>query len=168
MATATTIITAGDSHPNHGGILPMDTLTVSENSRPAWRCHSLAGDRPDVVWIPCSPETILEDGLLQLAAVCIGDERVVELLDRAAGDRWRAEHLEVEAVIGMPSEELRAAVREAMKKATLVLTVLRESGVLGQLDVVRSLETNVEVCLPAYWRRSNQWRPEPDIGGELP
>ena len=167
MATTTTIITAGDSHPNHGGILPVDTLTLSENSRTAWRCHNFAGDRPDVVWV-CSAETILEDGLLQLAAVCIGDERVVKLLDRAAGDRWRAEHVEVEAVIGAPDQELRAAVRDAMKKATLVLTVLPESGVLGQLDVARSLETNVEVCLPAYWRRSNQWSEEPDVGGQLP
>ena len=167
MGTATAIITAGGSHPNDGGITPVSTLSLWENSRPSWRCDHV-DERPSTVWVPHSPETILADGLLLLAAVSIGDRRVVQLLDDVAGKKWEAEHVEVADVIGLQGDDLMAAVKDAMQQAKLVFTVLPESSILGQLDVVRSLETDVEVCLPAYWRRSNQWQPEPVIGGQLP
>ena len=168
MATATAFITAGGSHPNDGGITPVSTLTLWENSRPGWRCDHLVDERPSTVWVPHTPETVLADGLLLLAAVGIGDEQVVQLLDDVADKKWEADHVEVADVIGRQDDDLMTAVKDAMRQAKLVFTVLPESSVLGQLDLVRSLETDVEVCLPAYWRRSTQWQPEPVIGGQLP
>ena len=172
MATVTSIITAGDSHPNDGGILPIATMHLWESRQIAWRCeHRHDGEDDEertATWAVAGIDTVLEDGLLTLAAVSIRDERVVELLDQAAGDAWRAEHVTIGEVIGEPSQELRAAVRDAVGRATLVVTVVGDSVISDQLRVLESLESNLEVCLPTYWHRSNQWQPEPEIGGSLP
>lgn len=71
MGTITAQILIGTGHPYHGGIIPTHVLWLSENSRPAWRCHPFEyhahpeehwEDR-QCVWIPTT-ENMLEDGLL--------------------------------------------------------------------------------------------------------
>ena len=71
MGTITAQILIGTGHPYHGGIIPTHALWLSENSRPAWRCHPFEylahaeehwEDR-QCVWIPTT-ENMLEDGLL--------------------------------------------------------------------------------------------------------
>ena len=168
MATVTAIITAGSAHPNDGGIIPEATLTLWENSTPRWRLDHLDRGEPSAAWALRAPETFLEDGLLLLAALSIRDERVVALLDEIAGTAWRAPDLSMEEVIGSPSDELRAAVRDAVRVAKLVVTVVGASTIESQLELLTTLETDVEICLPTYWRRSNQWQAEPEVGGHLP
>ena len=169
MATVTTIITAGGSHPNDEVILPIATLTLWENSTPRWRCEHRHDDEERIAaWAARAPQTFLEDGLLTLAAVSLRDERVVELLDRSGGDAWRADDVDIARVIGDPDPELRSAVLDAVGRIKLVITVLPDSGVLGQLGVLEEIRSPVEVCTPVYWRRSNQWRPEVEVAGHLP
>ena len=169
MATVTTIITAGDSHPNHEGILPIATLTLWQNSTTRWRCeHRHADEERLAAWVPRSPETVLEDGLLTLAAVSIQNDRVVQLLDRSAGEAWRADDVDLRRILSDPPAELRSAVLEAVGAAKLVITVLPDSDVLGQLGLLEEITSPLELCLPTYWRRSNQWQPEPVVGGRLP
>ncbi len=81
MGTITAQILIGTGHPYHGGIVPTHVLWLSENSRPAWRCHPFERspdprERPDAgqcIWIP-TVENMLEDGLL-LAALAWSSTR---------------------------------------------------------------------------------------------
>jgi len=168
MGTATAFITAGSGHPNHGGISPAATITLWENSRPAWRFQDHLEDGRTATWIPWRPETIFEDGLLQLAAVGMRDEHVVGLLEGTSGDAWRADHVDLGELPGEPTAELRGAVHEAIGLTKLVLTVLPESSLTHQLDLLENVTCDVEVCVPTYWRRSSQWSPTTDAGGTLP
>lgn len=81
MGTITAQILIGTGHPYHGGIVPTHALWLSENSRPAWRCHPF-DHSPDpkehweerqCVWIPTC-DNMLEDGLL-LAALAWSSKR---------------------------------------------------------------------------------------------
>ena len=168
MATVTAIITAGGAHPNDGGIIPAATLTLWENSTPRWRLDHADRDDPSVAWVPRAPETFLEDALLLLAAVGIRDERVIDLLDDLAAPAWCAPDMNIAEVIGAPDDDLRAAVRDAMRRTKLVVTVVGPSTIEPQLELLTTLETDVEICLPNYWRRSSQWQAEPEVGGHLP
>ena len=93
---------------------------------------------------------------------------MVERLDETAGQAWREADVTIEKVIGSPADDLRAAVRDAVRRAKLVVTVVGASTIESQLELLTALDTDVEICLPAYWRRSWQWQDEPEVGGRLP
>ncbi len=48
MGTHTAQILIGDSHPNHGGIIPSYALFLSENSRAVWILAELDMFRPGI------------------------------------------------------------------------------------------------------------------------
>lgn len=81
MGTITAQILIGTGHPYHGGIIPTHALWLSENSRPAWRCHPFERsldpkehwEERQCVWIP-TYDNMLEDGLL-LAALAWSSTR---------------------------------------------------------------------------------------------
>lgn len=168
MGTATAIIIAGSGHPNHGGIAPAATLTLWENDRPAWHFQDHAEDGRTATWVPFRPETILEDGLLLLAAVGMRDDNVIQVLEERCGDAWEADRVDLSDEVGEPTAQLRAAVHDVINRTKLVITVLPGSSITHQLDLLENVSADVEVCVPTYWRRSSQWSPEPDAGGELP
>lgn len=81
MGTISAQILIGTGHPYHGGIIPTHALWLSENSRPAWRCHPFERsldpkehwEERQCVWIPTC-DNMLEDGLL-LAALAWSSTR---------------------------------------------------------------------------------------------
>jgi len=165
VATATTFIVAGSAHPYDGGIGPAATLTLWEGDRARWRLQDHTGQRWDATWDPSAPEDVLAVALVALATVVVGDEAVTTLLgERGVGD-WRGEHVEVEV---RPGDPLLVAAKDAVGRMKLVVTVLSESVVLDQLGVLEDLESDVELCTPTFWRRTEGPDALRTTGGSIP
>ncbi|WKZ13379.1 MAG: hypothetical protein QY320_05250 [Gammaproteobacteria bacterium] len=173
MGTITAIALYGKGHPNHGGIMPVAELSLSENSRPTWiltprdgqadgSLHPVCSTR---VWIPSEPQHILEDGLLMLQ-LCLRCES--DLVQQAQGlIDLQATHQDLSAVDSYRLFALRDQARRRFWPAKLVLSVLSNSSLLNQLAVVEAWSPQFEILTPKWWRRHTQWEVAPSVGGSL-
>jgi hypothetical protein len=79
MASFTAQIIAGNGGGyENEGIIPLDTLYLSENSRPAW---VLKKGPKKITWIP-TVDNMLEDGLLMLAIHAIKQPEIIALANQ--------------------------------------------------------------------------------------
>jgi hypothetical protein len=152
MATLTAQIVIGDAHPFHDGINPSHALYLSENGRPAWMLLKHDPLTPEdservATWIP-SVDDMLEDGLMMIAAHVARSEGVREaLVESKASTAGHLSLLEVFSAEFLSAGRVaaRATVFDGIK---LVVTVLEESTVRSQLDVLNSYQVDAVVCVP--------------------
>ena len=79
MASFTAQIIAGNGGGyNNEGIMPIDTLYLSENNVSAW---VLKQARNKIIWIP-TVDNMLEDGLLMLAIHAIKQPEIIALAEQ--------------------------------------------------------------------------------------
>ena len=58
MATITSTIFIGTSHPNHSGINPSHLILLSENSRPSFILYNLSEKQKEIILIPTIENTM--------------------------------------------------------------------------------------------------------------
>jgi hypothetical protein len=169
VATVTAQILVGQGHPNHGGIDPSHAALLFENDRPGWRLLPLhpEEDSPRIGWTPTT-EHMLEDGLLMIAVHVWQPPTLVQALREEVSEGQMAT-LELYRDMDSPKlqhlhEECRAGSYSQQK---VVLTVLEESSIRQQLDVLEGYEIDMEVCIPRYSRLYSRWTDETVISGTL-
>ena len=156
MGSYTAQILVGVPHPNHGGIIPSHSLSLSENSRPAWVLVRLNPDTRNggprrVTWIP-THEHALEDGVLMIAIHVARDAVVLAQAMSFCSD------------IDGKSVDVHKALNEAQREALyencrgltdfpkLAVSVYEGSLIARHLQVLERYSMDVEVCPVAYAR----------------
>lgn len=173
MATFTAYILIGHGHPNDDGIIPTAELALSENSRPsrtltARTDASRHGEPVPLkrrVWIPSSPENILEDGLL-MSALYVWRHPAVRRQAQALFD-LKAPRQDLTEIDASSLATLRDMARSCPWPGKLAFLILADSYLLNQLEKLEPWSIEAEVCTPQWWRIQNQWDPTPRIGGTL-
>lgn len=173
MATFTAQILVGQSHQNHGGIVPSHTVFLSENSRPAWILMPLrfpeahAGRKSGtIVWMP-TIEHMLEDALLMIAVHVLHEPAIVAQTQAAAGKN-DITRLELSTDITPAEREgLYEQCRALAYPLALVLTTLQGSTIRPQVSILKSYTIDVDVCQPVYSRHYSAWAQEIQITGSL-
>lgn len=165
VGTCTAFMLVGESHPNHGGILPSHRLVLSENSRPAWTLSSFDGEKP-TVWIP-TVEDMLEDGLLMVGLLVAQDPALMVAATAFRSDfRTRTELYD--DIDETERRNLHALCRKVGPPTTLVVCSLRGSIIAGQLDALADYHFHLEVCPTVYARSYSRWTNEVAVSGSLP
>ena len=162
MATWTAQILVGLAHPNHGGINPSYQLFLSENSRPCWECFPIGPSSPGqvwkneghTVWIPPSPGSILECGLLMVALHCFDPmaRRPVnkELVSSAKSmsKKIMDKFVDMSILTDKQFKELYDMAKkiELNDSDKLIVTVLAGSSITGRLKELKKHKYDFEVC----------------------
>jgi len=162
MATWTAQILVGHSHPNHGGIGARYQLFLSENDRPCWECFPVFPPRPGevlkneghTVWIPPSPGSILECGLLMVALHCFDPmaRRPVnkELVSSAKSmsKKIMDKFVDMSILTDKQFKELYDMAKkiELNDSDKLIVTVLAGSSITGRLKELKKHKYDFEVC----------------------
>lgn len=170
MATITAEILVGWSHQNHGRIVPhkIDRLRLSENSRPCW---TFGSGRQSIRWVPESPETILEDGLLLTALHVLRHEDLLAS-SPVALRRTNSMPVSLGDFDAKLLQRLRAACREydfgGPGHQYLVLCVFEGSSIKRQLPVIAEYRFDCEVLIPTYRRWYSDGTGKTSVRGSLP
>ena len=173
MGTFTAQILVGTPHQNHGGITPTHCLFLSENSRPAWvllpqnifePSPNLKNDK--ITWIP-TVENMLEDALLMIAMHVIQDKEITGLAEKVFRNKaphWVALYDDIDELDRI---KLYEKCREIGNRFKIVITVMEESSITGQLKVIEDYKMDVEVCKPSFSRMYSAWQNEVQVKGQL-
>ena len=162
MATWTAQILVGNSHPNHGGITAGYQLFLSENDRPCWECFPIFPPRlgevlkneGHTVWIPPSPGSILECGLLMVALHCFDPMARLpvnkELVSSAKSMSKKIMDKFVDMSI-LTDKQFKELYDMAKKikindSTKLIVTVLAGSSITGQIKELKKHKYDFEVC----------------------
>jgi hypothetical protein len=114
-------------------------------------------------WVAGSPERILADGLVMIAALVENQPNIRKLIERRV-DHKQAKALldeglgELDGLSGDALDELETAACEAVR-SKLVVTVMDGSSVTGQLALLDRCSMEAEVCT-ASWVRVKRWSQE--------
>ena len=162
MATWTAQILVGNSHPNHGGITAGYQLFLSENDRPCWECFPIFPPRlgevlkneGHTVWIPPSPGSILECGLLMVALHCFDPmaRRPVnkELVSSAKSmsKKIMDKFVDMSILTDKQFKELYDMAKKIKINDSdkLIVTVLAGSSITGRLKELKKHKYDFEVC----------------------
>lgn len=160
MAAVTAMMFVGEPHGNDGGLLPYGSpILLSEGSRAAWY---LRNHMQPFSFVPISPSTILDDGLLLLTARRLGWSHKDPFVDRMIkGGRIDLNHNFREFFSKKEDytqliDLAKKFVPEIDKK---VLIVAMESS--GLLDCMSDLENwgniQVELLASKYTRHYSRW-----------
>ena len=155
MASFTAHIISGNGGGyDNEGIIPIDTLYLSENSRPAWVLKKGANK---ITWIP-TVDNMLEDGLLMLALHAIKHPEIVALADQYFNNpkpTW------AELYQDITEEHLQALYqknRSIKWCCKLIITVFDKSHIRSQIPVLEQYNNeNIEVCTPIFTRNYSRW-----------
>lgn len=179
MATCTAQILIGRPHQNHGGITPAEISTVylTENSKPCWIMNSPRNSRRNdgkpfeqIRWIPQSPQTILEDGLLFVAIHILRHE---DLIAQAPKELTSLDSPLVD--LGEVPLDRLSQLREACRrydfggngKQVLILSVFCDSSINRQLPVIEEYRFDCEVLTPKFSRIFSAWSGSTSVTGVL-
>ena len=162
MATWTAQILVGHSHPNHGGIGARYQLFLSENDRPCWECFPVFPPRPGevlkneghTVWIPPSPGSILECGLLMVALHCfdpmarqpVNKELVSSA--KSMSKKIMDKFVDMSILTDKQFKELYDMAKKIKinDSTKLIVTVLAGSSITGQIKELKKHKYDFEVC----------------------
>lgn len=159
MAATTAHIFFGNAHPNEGGLRIIDTLALTEGSRPAWVLRpsevSFRGVA-EYVWIP-TLQAMLDDAMLLAACVLFADQGVQNALKRLCGYAT-PRRLELYDI----GEKDRAELYELCRASTLftkaVIVPYSGSTLLRNLQSLRSYNMEIELCYPVF---NKTWSSQP-------
>ena len=133
------------------GIIPIDTLFLSENSKPAW---ILEQKTRKITWVP-TLDNMLEDGLLMLAIFALKDPEIVELSKEYFHNQdicW------AELNNDITEDHLHALYlksRSIVWNYKLIISVFDKSHIHSQLSVLKDYPINLEVCTPTIITTKN-------------
>lgn len=153
MGSVTAQLLVGYLPQWQGGIDLTHVAYLSENDRPAWilgreELGPTADNAERVVWIP-TVEHMLEDALLMVAVCVEEDPELTNLLsDRLGtppGDRLELASDLSESDLAELRSQCKALDHSGSK---CVLTVLEESTIRHQLDVLKGYKLDIEVFAP--------------------
>jgi hypothetical protein len=165
MGSITAFMLVGDSHQNHGGILPSHKLLLWENSRPAWWLQPFDGGEP-TIWIP-TVDDMLEDGLLMAALLAVRDPALV-----AAAAAFRCDYAKraefYKDIDEADRRRLYTLTRKIGPKTKLVICALEGSTITNQLGVLEQYAYGVEVCPVVFAREYSEWNRKVMVTGSLP
>jgi hypothetical protein len=167
MATVTASILVGVTHQNHGGILPAHHLLLAENDRPAWRLFAMRSAESATVWVP-TVEDMLEDGLLMVGLLAHQDRELMAAAATAFRHAYTGQVAMYDDIEESERRRLYALCRTIGRGTKLVVTVLEDSSLAGQLAVLRHYPFDVEVCPSAYRREYAPWTKTVQERGLLP
>ena len=162
MGTWTAQILVGNSHPNHGGITAGYQLFLSENDRPCWECFPIFPPRlgevlkneGHTVWIPPSPGSILECGLLMVALHCFDPMARLpvnkELVSSAKSmsKKIMDKFVDMSILTDKQFKELYDMAKKIKINDSdkLIVTVLAGSSITGQIKELKKHKYDFEVC----------------------
>lgn len=156
------------------GVGPVRNMYLVEGARAAWVLEPVAHNSEDgqpVTWIPRTPEQILADGVVMIAALVDEDPAVRGLIeDRLkagqsrellTGDRADLTELPEDVLTEVESAALRAV------RSKLVITAMSGSSLTGQLALLDRCSMDAEVCV-VCWMRETDSEGNTKVAGELP
>ena len=126
------------------GIIPIDTLFLSENSRPAW---ILQQKLRKITWIP-TLDNMLEDGLLMLAIYALKDPEIVELSKEYFHNKVTCRAELYDDITEDHLQALYSKSRSIIWNCKLIISVFDKSHIHSQLSVLKNYCINLEVCTP--------------------
>jgi hypothetical protein len=172
MPALTAHILVGNSHQDHGGIIPTHYFFLSENSVPVWVLVTENSFNPEnkkirkVTWLP-TVENMLEDALLMIAINVLKDKEISELAkEHFKRDIHGALSL-YEDIDPAALKTLYQQCRKLKNRYKIVLTVLEGSSIRSHLKVLKNYEIDMEVCTPLYFRTYSAWTDEVITMGSL-
>lgn len=171
MGTWTAQILVGSDHPYHGGIVAHHQLFLRENDMPVWICYPMElareGTRNKICWIPSSVPNILKDGLLMIELHC-GGSKTITRKARTFSKKIMDEEVYLHKILTDEQvAELHQMVRDRGSGAKLVITVLEESTLAGQLEELNDHSFPLEVCRTTFIRSYSPFNQESFVGGDL-
>jgi hypothetical protein len=145
------------------GIIPINTLFLSENSRPAW---ILEQKTRKITWIP-TLNNMLEDGLLMLAIYALKDPEIVELSKEYFHNK---DICRTELYDDITEDHLHALYLKSRSiewNYKLIITVFDKSHIRSQISVLENYPMNLEVCAPIFSRKYSAWSKKINITGSI-
>lgn len=145
--TATITVAPSAQGSYSGPFVPNFVLFLGESSRPWWELHPLREcSAPVTSLVPYSPETILRDGLLLIAAQIVNDPTAIAALGamgHTPGDGFM-DIAQSESYQALDD----AAIRKALTPAHLSVTVSHGSSITPDLDWLLEVAPDVELFRP--------------------
>lgn len=151
MATVTTQIQIGDSHPFSGGILPTHILSLHENSRPVWILRSLEHSSFSYRFVPRSTEHFLDDALGIIRGLVWqedGMQGCQHLFRRSETEIVSLEDDSWAKAASIPVAEWRQNDRTIIGSSSkLIFTILNGSSLETSIDKIMLLPMDFEICV---------------------
>lgn len=160
------------------GIGPSHVMYLVEGSRATWVLeevgHAYIEDPPHakpVRWVPSGPERIFAEGLLMVALRVEKNDEVVDALAKHLGPAHRAllltnDYADLTEFDHDALPLLDSTVQKAIE-SKLVVTVMEESAISGQVSLLEHCEAFTEVCTPS-WIRFRGMHGNTQTAGEFP
>ena len=177
MATVTAHVLIGGTHPNHDGILPTHTITVSEGARAALLLNpfhmlregapaSQPSDPLTVVWIP-SPLHVVDDLLLQIGVHVLRDRELIAQVETVVPGLSKADRVELDALNADERTVLTTACTTVAGYPKLVVTLMGGSILKQDITRFEDYSMDIEVCTVAFQRQYSVWQNKTHITGSL-
>ena len=171
MGTFTAQILVGDSHPNHGGIIPSHMLFLSENDRPAWILKSIGlwGEEKagkTVTWIP-TIENMLEDALLMISLYIMKDKELIRMANQCFKNKLKNRIELYDDISKEDLENLYKKNRELNRRFMIALSVFNGSTIENQLNIFKKYSMDIMVLKTKYYRAYSEWTQNTIIEGTL-
>ncbi|MCK8825366.1 hypothetical protein [Fuchsiella alkaliacetigena] len=170
MAVLTAQMLIGTNHYNQTGLNPSHYLFLSENSRPVWILVSQnifsSNDDFKTIWIPGLEDT-LEVALLMIAIYVLKDEEIRRIVREHLGD-LNQESVEVHREISKKvRKQLYKKCRQLNYRSKVVLTIIKESQINRQLEVLTEYQLELDICTPQYSCYYSGWKEKMEAEGKL-
>ena len=145
--TATITVAPSAQGSFSGPFIPTFVLFLGESSRPWWELHSLREcSVPVTSLVPYSPETILRDGLLLIAAQIVNDPAAIKVLGEIGhtpGDGF------MDVAQSKTYQEFDdASIRTALASVHLGVTFNRSSSISRDVDWLRTVAPDLAIFHP--------------------
>ncbi len=168
-AAYTALVLAGLPHPLRNGLADgAQRLWLCEHPEPTWVMDPTDGASGKRMLMPRSPDTVLEDGLLFLAALAFRFDDVTSRFAGSFGPRIPDE-IDLWATTAEDYRALIRASRDASREGVdkVVLAAFAGSALLKQLPALEHYQYAVDVLTPVYTLRHPHRRDQPVRAGTL-
>lgn len=152
--TGTAQLLFGAAHQKRGGVMPLLSMWLMEDTHLRWQVRDAEFGHLD--WVPRTTERVVADALVLLVALTSTprDPVPVALTEMAPDVRWREGLVDLTTWRRYDGERLDALVAAAEPAGKVVLSVLPEASVPGpSLDPLARLDWDLDVLLPHLSRR---------------
>lgn len=157
MGTFTASILVGSGHTNAGGISPITTLYLHENSKISWVMRGTRMPRREMTWI-CTVDHTLEDAVLMIAYFVLENSPIRELVKEFAPKFREHQAFLYDEFTDSQRKQLYSCCRRLEAFPKLIVTTFRGSYLSSKLHQLPALTNgDLEICTPAYSRLYSHW-----------
>ncbi|NLO72159.1 MAG: hypothetical protein GX102_14695 [Porphyromonadaceae bacterium] len=153
MATITTTIFIGQSHPNHGGISPTHIILLTENSRPSLTLRSMEGDQKPITIIP-TIENMVDDIYLMIAVYVLKKIKTRKELYNEKNESLY-EIFDEDSRKSMYRQVMTDLQKLNMK---IVFNLLDGSNLIHQIEKIKQYPVDFEITKPFIVREYSPWQ----------